>query len=329
MSGLTVIEGGSDEQVDMADITASKSWSNRARNRAKILAEQVEMGYLELGELLYRIYDAPVDGDPLKGSLLSKWGYNNIGEFSEKELNIHYKKAQRLIRIFYRVHVEMGGFDNPELLTRFRKVGWSKARELIRVMTKETAEFWITKAEQVNFTTIAEIVRQTLERAEQAKIKAAVAKQDPIGDSNRTSEDGLLTDYSDVSNPDFVDQTWVMRTFRVDAGAAETIDLALKRAKDLSNNPNVKNGSLLSLICLQFLSYADWRGNDEISKLKFLANIEKALGGLSLVVVNDSNDVVYGLGALERAAMRMRDSAETTDAPPVEEELVKEDEHDF
>lgn len=328
MSEVSVNVGGFGVS-EIAEKLGSKAWTNRVRHRARFLADQVEMGYLELGELLYRLYDAPVDGDPNGGSVLASWGYKNIGEFSEKELNIHYKKAQRLMRIFYRVNVEMGGLDNGELLTRFRKVGWSKARELVRVMTKETAEFWIAKAEQVNFATICEIVRQTLERAEQAKIKAAVAKQDPIAESNKTSEDGLLTDYSDVSNPDFVDQMWVMRTFRVDAGAAETIDLALKRAKDLSNNPNVKNGSLLSLICLQFLSYADWRGNDEISKLKFLANVEKALGGLSLVVVNDSNDVVYGLGALERAAMKMRDGVETTDAPPVEEEPVKEDDHDF
>ena len=316
MSEVSVNEGGFGVS-EIADKLGSKAWTNRVRHRARFLADQVEMGYLELGELLYRLYDAPLDGDPNAGSVIASWGYKNIGEFSEKELNIHYKKAQRLMRIFYRVNVEMGGLDNGELLTRFRKVGWSKARELVRVMTKETAEFWIAKAEQVNFSTISEIVRQTIERAEQAKIRAAVAKQDPIGDSNKTSEDGLLTDYSDVSNPDFVDQTWVMRTFRVDAGTAETIDLALKRAKDLSNNPNVKNGSLLSLICLQFLSYADWRGNDEISKLKFLADVEKALGGLSLVVVNDSNDVVYGLGALERAAMKMRDGVETVDAPPV------------
>jgi hypothetical protein len=267
---------------------------------------------MELGEILYRIYDMPIDGDPTKGPVLTHWGYKNIGEYAEKELGINAKKAQRLIRIFYRIHVELGGLDNGELLTRYRKIGFSKARELLRVLTKETAEFWISKAEQVNYTTLYEIIRQAIERAEQAKIKAELAKQpDAVAQSNDLSAEGrFVGDYADVSNQDFNDIQWVNRFFKVDASQAETIDLAIKRAKDLTGKPSATKGNLLTLICLEFLSYADWRGNDEISKLKFLSKIEKALGGLQLVVVNDDGQVVYGLRALELAATRMAQETE-------------------
>jgi len=103
MSVLSANEGGANDTIEavLDSQIGTKSWMSRVRNRAKVLADQVEMGYLELGELLYRIYDAPVDGDPANGSVLSRWGYKNIGEFAERELNIHFKKAQRLMRIFY------------------------------------------------------------------------------------------------------------------------------------------------------------------------------------------------------------------------------------
>jgi hypothetical protein len=299
----------------MTAAASNTEWVDRARNRARVLAEQVEVGYLELGEILYRIYDAPVDGDVSKGPVLTTWGYKNVGEFAERELGIHNQKAKRLIRLFYRIHVELGGIDNGPLLTRFRRVGWTKARELIRVITKDTAEFWISKAEQVNYTTLYQIIKQTIDRAEQAKIKAELAKQpDAVDQSNQTTEGGrFVGDYADIDNPDFESKAWVNRYFTLEATQAETVDLALKRAKDLVNNPHAKKGNLISLICLEFLSYADWRGNDELSKLQFIAKIEKALGGLRLVAVNDEGRVVYGLGALEYAAQSAASAQESDD----------------
>jgi hypothetical protein len=71
---------------------------------------------------------------------------------------------------------------------------------------------------------------------------------------------------------------------------------------------------LLSLICLDFLSGADWKGNDLDSKLRFLAKIERSLGGLRVVVVDESNQVVYGLGALQAAANQMKADAAEDDA---------------
>lgn len=295
-----------------ADV-GSKAWQGRTRARARMLAERIETGYLELGEILYRIYDAPVDGSPNGGPVLTRWGYSNITEYAERELNIHHKKAQRLIRIFYRVEVEMNGFDNPDLKRRFIKLGWSKARELVRVLTKDNAEEWIARAEAMNYTTTVETVKRYLQIEEAKKIKAEVAKQpDPIAQSNQISAEGrFVGDYAEESP---FDKKWVGKAFQLEASQAETVNLALKRAQDLAGNIKKSPSTLLSLICLDFLSGADWKGNDLDSKLRFLAKIERSLGGLRVVVVDESNQVVYGLGALQAAANQMKADAAEDDA---------------
>lgn len=327
---FAVIDGGASEEAQQpsyvldADV-GSKAWQGRIRHRAKVLAEQVETGYLELGEILYRIYDAPLDGLPHGGSVLRKWGYQNIGEYAEKELNLHYKKAQRLLRIFYRVEVELNGFDNPELKKRFIRLGWSKARELVRILTKENAEEWITRAEAMNYTTTLEVVKRAAQIDEAKRIKADIAKQpDPIEESNRVSEElpdapvsaaptaRPVGDYGDTESGAFIDRKWVSKVFQLEATQAETVNLALKRAQDLAGNIRKSPSTLLSLICLDFLSSADWRGNDLDSKLRFLAKIEKSLG-LRMVVVDDTDQVVYGLGALQAAAQQAKRDAEESE----------------
>ncbi len=323
----------------------SKSWAGRIRHRARVLAEQVETGYLELGEILYRIYDAPVDGDPKNGSVLAKWGYNNIGEFAEKELSLHYKKAQRLVRIFYRVEVELDGLgQNPELKKRFIRLGWSKARELVRVLTKANMVEWIDRAETVNYTTLVEIIKRTVAMEQARQIQADIARQpDPIAASNEVPE-GLLQaenvpeissaepykptliphsvppavpkarptgDYADTASEAFVDRKWVSKVFQLESEQAETVNLALKRAQELVGRETKAPSTLISLICLDFLSGADWSGASVEQRLRFLSKIEKSVG-LRLVVVDDDDEVVYGLGALAAAA---KAAASSTDEP--------------
>jgi hypothetical protein len=332
-----------------ADV-GSRAWAGRIRHRARALAEQVETGYLELGEILYRIYDAPVDGDPAQGSVLQKWGYKSIGEYAEKELSLHYKKAQRLVRIFYRVEVELDGLGrNPELKKRFIRLGWSKARELVRVLTKENAVEWILRAESMNYTTLVEVIKRTIAANEANQIKADIARlPDPIAESNRIlpppeetvaevlgAPTGKLPaapapaalplaaapptatpvrprgDYTETTSDAFVDRKWVSKVFSLESEQAETVNLALKRAQDLASETKSPS-TLLSLICLDFLSGADWTGTTTEQRLRYLAKIEKSVG-LRLVVVDDNNTVVYGLGALADAARAAKANTDTDD----------------
>lgn len=321
MTKLSVVHSET-AYIPEADI-GTKTWSKNIRIRAKDLAERVETGYLELGEILYRIYDAPVDGDPNNGSVLARWGYKTIGDFAEKELNLHYKKAQRLVRIFYRVEVELNGLGGNELLKkRFIRLGWSKARELVRVLTLENMESWIERAEEMNYTTLVEVIKRTIAAEENRAIQADLAKQpDPIEASNRTT--GELFAPSEPSSgedtteggrnlgvyaeppSELADRKWVSKVFQLEASQAETVNLALRRAQDLAGTTEKSQSSLLALVCLEFLSGADWTGTPLEGRLRYLAKLEKIID-LNLVVVDKNNEVVYGLGALERAALTAR-----------------------
>jgi hypothetical protein len=284
----------------------TRGWQTRIRHRAKTLADQVEMGYLELGEILYRIYDAPVDGDPKNGSVLAKWGYGSIGEYAERELGIHSSKAQRLMRIFYRIEVELNGLDgNYELKRRFCRLGWSKAKELIRILTKENAAYWVENAEVWNYATVIERIKMEYQRREREAIQKDLAERpNPVEESNRLDGGTPVRVREDDDS-----LKWITKTYRMESSQAETVNLAIQRAQDLAGNIKKSPSSLLSLICLDFLSNADWKGGDLDSKLRFLAKIEQSLG-LRLVVVDDTDEVVYGLRALESAAVKMRESAE-------------------
>ena len=286
----------------------TREWQLRMRHRARALATQVERGYMELGEILYRIYDAPVDGDPEKGSILHKWGYRSVGEFAEKELGLHLHKAQALARIFYRVAVELNNFGDEELKSQFISLGWSKAKELVRILTKENATYWITSAKDWNVATTREAVKREKERQQAAMIKTDLAQRpDPVAVSNDLSGQSLAR--AEDQEP----VKWVNKLFIVDTSQAETINLALKRAQDLAGNIKKSNSFLLSLICLDFLSGADWQGNSLESKLRFISKIEQSIG-LRLVVVDDADEVVYGLRALESAARHMQEvAAEVSD----------------
>ncbi len=285
----------------------SKAWQQRIRGRAKSLADQLEMGYLELGEILYRIYDASADGDPKNGSVLARWGYESVGDYAEKELGLYRRKSQLLVRVFYRVEVELDGLGRGALYERFTRLGWSKARELIAILTKENAEEWITRCETWNYATTVERVRLEKERRRDELVRRELEKQpDPVAASNTLAADLPATVPMHVEQEE--DLRWVSRTFRMEASQSESLSLALKRAQDLAGNIKKPPSSLLALVCIDFLSGADWRGGDLDSKLRFVAKVEKSLG-LRLVVVDDSDSVVYGMRALESAARRMQEDA--------------------
>lgn len=337
MTKLSVVRAEDGGFLPEADV-GTKTWCKNIRVRAKDLAERVETGYLELGEILYRIYDAPVDGDPNNGSVLARWGYNTIGEFAEKELNLHYKKAQRLVRIFYRIEVELSGLGgDDELKKRFIRLGWSKARELVRVLTLENMESWIERAESMNYTTLVEVIKRTVAAEQNRAIQADIARQpDPIEQSNRVTGD--LFSPSAANDPqtstpsrpvtgevteggrnlgvyaeppaELSDRKWVSKVFQLESSQAETVNLALKRAQDLAGTSEKSQSSLLALVCLEFLSGADWTGTKLESRLRFLAKIEKEIN-LKLVVVDNNDEIVYGLGALEKAAVAARSMRDT------------------
>jgi hypothetical protein len=102
----------------------SKSDAADLINRAKILANNIQDNYFDLGELLYEIKEGDhyklIDNKKYYSDTHAKWK-----SFCEDNLSVSYRTAQYWLTI-YRYFTDMG--IGKEAVS---KIGWSKAKELV------------------------------------------------------------------------------------------------------------------------------------------------------------------------------------------------------
>lgn len=98
--------------------------------RSELIREAAKVGKvmgdrlaLVQGELLYEIS---------RKNYWSEWGFKTFDEYIEKELEFKRRKAFYLIIIYEKFVIELG---LP--LKELRNIEWSKAKELLKVITKE------------------------------------------------------------------------------------------------------------------------------------------------------------------------------------------------
>lgn len=308
-SGLSVIEGGGGKHAEPDK--GSKAWAKKVRARAKELAGSIETTYMELAEILYTVYDTPIDGDPKNGPIFKAWGYASFRDYAEQELGLHYKKAERLRLIWYRLEVELADLDK-KLKERLVRLGWSKVRELCRpgLLTMRNAEGWIERAESMNYQSVEASVRKVLDKIEDDEIEAAVRAQgDPVAKSNRLSHEKSREELEEEAIEESMGlgkwgneggERLFSKSFALYPDQLETVKTALKRAAELTdkNSP----GHNLSLICLDFLSNNDFTRASEEQKLRYVAKLEKLIGYKFVVVEPKTKEVLYGLSTLEKIA---------------------------
>lgn len=306
---LSVVSGGKEEGASIG----TKAWSKKIRAHAKELVETIEKSFMELGSILFQVWDTPEDGDRANGPVWMKWGFKSFRDYAEQELGIHYKRAERLRYIFYRIEVELEGMD-PKIKKRLVNLGESKVRELCRpgVLTLSNVAGLVEKAENQNYQTTTAMVQKLLAAKEAKEIEQEIVKKgDPVVKSNKLSGDKTDSELEeeeaeegappaskelDWDNPDH----FKSKVFAFTASQLETVNIALQRAAELSNSKS--GGHNLSLICLDFVAGNDFTKASEEQKLRYVAKMEKLLGYKFIVVDPKTKDVVFGLGTLEKVA---------------------------
>lgn len=258
-------------------------WTDKLRTRAKELARDLEHGYMEMAKILYQVYDTPVDGSPKNLPLYSKWGFASFADYAEKELGLQAKKAGSLRRIWYRLEVELAGIP-VELKDRIIRMGWTKVRELIRILTLRNADEWVGLAERSSYPELCVSINRYIDEVENAK-KLAEEKGEDV--------EALNAELPQV-------EKLYPTTFAFYEGQKKNVELALARCAELSKS-SVKSNNL-DLICTEFLATNNFSHIDDLQKVRYLAKFEM-LFGLKLVVVDpETNQVIYGIEALERLA---------------------------
>jgi len=110
------------------------------RSKTVEAKETIMTSYFELGGLLYRTHYA---------ELWKDWGFFDFDDYCTRELGFKVRRAQYFIQIFKKLHIELGLKDED-----LQGMGWSKAKEIVPVVTKETFPEWAEKAKTM---TVAEI----------------------------------------------------------------------------------------------------------------------------------------------------------------------------
>lgn len=303
--GLTVLEGGkaaTTTTVDVLDKTGpavgSKAWATKVRRRAKELAQVLDSGYMELARILYQVYDTPAEGDPRRLAIYTAWGYDSFKDYAEQELGLHPKKAERLRRIWFVLEVQMKDLD-PALKQRIVNLGFSKVRELIKILTARNAEALISEAESIGYKQLESMVADERRRlgveeavlgAEQAEDEAAEATEDGEEEEDRT----------DLQPTEEEAESTTRENFDLFPAQLVNVRLALQRAAELCHSN--KKGHQLDLICTDFIATNDSMAGDSDKRLRYIAKIERTLGLKLIAVDPEARDIIYGIESLKLVA---------------------------
>lgn len=299
---LKVIDGGS-KKLEVG----STEWATRLRKETQTLAKEYETGYMRLAEKLWLVFDTPRDGDRKQAAIFTTWGYgpNEFNKYVEIELGLHAKKAQRLISIWKAV--QSLNLDD-ETQGRLVKLGSSKVRELIRVMTSRNAESWIGKAEDMSYPKLCAQIQKYIADKETANAtREAEAAYNGSPGSTPTPKDEDADDQdeekdvvTDRKHIEGLDVSVKRVSFDLYGDQIETYNLAIQRSMELSNSDKV--GHNVSLVCLDFLATNDFKFANEEQRLRFLAKFEKLMGYKLVIIDPEAGEVVYGLKSLEKLA---------------------------
>jgi hypothetical protein len=118
--------------VSRSESMSEQSSDQLVRDEALKARDMVETGYMKLARCLYDIYQQ---------SLYAKWEYVSFENYIDVELQIAYRKALYLVDVY-----NMAVNFNLDTV-RLEKIGWTKTREVAKIINSENADEWLTMAE--------------------------------------------------------------------------------------------------------------------------------------------------------------------------------------
>lgn len=114
----------------------------------KAADRNISQGYITLAKLLYEAYHTDMH---------EQWGYKKgrkgFTEFVSDELDIHYRKAMYLVDIADKTK-ELDIADEE-----VQKMGWTKMKELCRIIDKKNHKKWMEKAKDMTTDEVIEAVK--------------------------------------------------------------------------------------------------------------------------------------------------------------------------
>jgi len=278
-----------DVAIALHNTPGSESWSTKVRQRARSLVKAIDRGYIELAEIIHTVWATPIDGVHHNACVCVAWGYDNYVQWAEEELGLHKRKAERLKAVWHHLNITLGNKLDEVTRRRVLALGFTKVRELIRVIDENNVDRWVEMAEHLDHSELCAAVRQALEDQAKEELAKAVGT---LGDDEE--------EWHGADPPDDLDRFKTIK-FWLTPEQKANVEMAIERAKRLAES--TKPGHCLDLICTDFLSTNDFgKRGDQNSHLRILAKFERLLSK-RLVVIDPKTWVIeYGMDALSRAA---------------------------
>lgn len=302
----------------------SPGFSESVRNRAKELAKTFDAAYLELSFVFYKISEEHEGEDGKRTCLYKQWGYQSLGDYSEAELNVHRRKAERLRLIWAVVFQKLE--ISSDLRKRLIDLGVSRLRELVRVLTNENVLSWVDTAERSTYDTLAKLIGKAkdskrknelishVEATEAESVAYGASFDSPMNELDEHSDSSIR---EDVFAEDRMESEELTGSAKQEAPKVEECNFmqfalypaqelnvlyALECAEKLSKSN--KKGNLLDLICLDFLATNDFASKRDQKQViaTYLSKIEALLGVKLVAFKPETQEPVYGARTLERLA---------------------------
>lgn len=306
-------------------------WARERCEHARMVAANLDRLYtVELGAVLWELYTVPAENNPGSKPVYTLLGYTSFEDFCERGVGIHRRKGSSLRAIYYRLYVDLKDLD-PEIRDGVAALGWTKSRELVRVMTYKNAAAWYEFAKTHTFTDVEARVQEQVNAAKKMKSEkedgkvstsiagasfsdeeapgfedapapkrvntpGATADEDEGVDLLPTADDEPENDAPafDPAIAEMEGTDLTRRTFAFHPAQLEVVETALEMAAKQSGSDVASHN--LSLICAEFAASNDATPRTKVTKdfrLKTLANLERVLGVRLLAVDTKSGEPVF------------------------------------
>jgi hypothetical protein len=196
--------------------------------------EDISKGYIYLCKLLH---------EAQRDNLFSYWGYETIQQYAYEELGFKERKT------FYFISLGRKLEDLGVSSEKLQGIGWTKAKEIIPVLTAENADDWFNAAATSRTKKLIEDVKKARygDDVEDDNDGYDIVDRQPAGDDTEYGDD--TEDYAGVKKDDSLISHKLI--FLVQKEEGKIITDAVETAKKLIGTSNPTNA--LELICQDWL----------------------------------------------------------------------------
>lgn len=228
------------------------------REKAKSLKVNIETKYWEMAMVLKNIFD---------NDLYRAWGYDSWTDYIDIELSVGKRTVQMYLQL-------QRWYENlpSDIQGWIQKLGWSKAKNLIGVVTPDNAGKWRNLVAGKTVREIEDIIKHNKEVE---------------SDSNEEPTKSGKKEKLDVP-----DEKPSMVKFSLFDAQGDNVKRAIDKAKEITESD--KDGHNLDMVCLEFLA-----NNTHLKdKKSYLQQVERILS-CKIVALDESMQIFYGSEYLE------------------------------